>query len=64
MAAGPLRRWGPEADTVAKRAVVWSASQLQAGFDYLVRAAGDPAQVPSSSGTSTSSTVSRGPKPC
>ncbi|MBV9794504.1 MAG: class II aldolase/adducin family protein [Actinobacteria bacterium] len=42
MAAGPLRRWGAEADTVAKRAVVWSDGQLQAGFEYLVRAAGHP----------------------
>jgi len=32
MAAAPLRRWGPEGDTVAKRAVVWSDSQLLAGF--------------------------------
>lgn len=40
MAAGPLRRWGQEEDTVAKRAVVWSDSQLLAGFEYLTRAAG------------------------
>jgi L-fuculose-phosphate aldolase len=40
MAAGPLRRWGPEDDTVAKRAVVWADSQMLAGWDYLVRAAG------------------------
>jgi L-fuculose-phosphate aldolase len=40
MAAGPLTRWGGEDDTVAKRAVVWSDSQLTAGFDYLVRLAG------------------------
>jgi ribulose-5-phosphate 4-epimerase/fuculose-1-phosphate aldolase len=40
MAAAPLRRWGPEEDTVAKRAVVWSDSQLLAGFEYLARAAG------------------------
>jgi ribulose-5-phosphate 4-epimerase/fuculose-1-phosphate aldolase len=39
MAAGPLRRWGTEEDTVAKRAVVWSDSQMLAGWDYLVRAA-------------------------
>lgn len=39
MAAGPLARWGSEADTVAKRAEVWSESQMQAGFDYLVRKA-------------------------
>lgn len=40
MAAGPLTRWGSEADTVAKRSVVWSDSQLTAGWDYLVRLAG------------------------
>jgi ribulose-5-phosphate 4-epimerase/fuculose-1-phosphate aldolase len=40
MAAGPLARWGSEEDTVAKRAVVWSDSQLQAGWEYLVRSAG------------------------
>jgi ribulose-5-phosphate 4-epimerase/fuculose-1-phosphate aldolase len=39
MAAAPLRRWGQEEDTVAKRAVVWSDSQLLAGFEYLARAA-------------------------
>ena len=40
MAAGPLARWGSEEDTVAKRAVVWSDKQLQAGWEYLVRLAG------------------------
>lgn len=40
MAAGPIARWGSEQDTVAKRAVVWSDQQLQAGWEYLVRAAG------------------------
>jgi len=40
MAAGELRAWGDEADTVAKRADVWSASQLRAGFAYLLRQAG------------------------
>jgi L-fuculose-phosphate aldolase len=40
MAAGPLRRWGAEDDTVAKRAVVWSDSQMLAGWEYLVRTAG------------------------
>jgi ribulose-5-phosphate 4-epimerase/fuculose-1-phosphate aldolase len=39
MAAGPLRRWGDEEDTVAKRADVWSARQLRAGWDYLLRRA-------------------------
>ncbi|MFY9864551.1 MAG: class II aldolase/adducin family protein [Trebonia sp.] len=40
MAAGPVRRWGDEEDTVAKRADVWSARQLLAGYEYLVRRAG------------------------
>ena len=40
MAAGPLKRWGSEEDTVAKRAMVWSDTQMQAGWEYLVRAAG------------------------
>jgi ribulose-5-phosphate 4-epimerase/fuculose-1-phosphate aldolase len=40
MAAGPLRRWGGEEDTVAKRADVWSPSQLRAGYEYLLRQAG------------------------
>jgi len=40
MAAGPLKRWGSPEDTVAKRAVVWSDSQLLAGWEYLVRTAG------------------------
>ena len=40
MAAGQLRCWGDEADTVAKRADVWSAGQLQAGWEYLLRRAG------------------------
>jgi ribulose-5-phosphate 4-epimerase/fuculose-1-phosphate aldolase len=39
MAAGPLRRWGAEADTVAKRADVWSVKQLRAGYEYLLRQA-------------------------
>jgi L-fuculose-phosphate aldolase len=39
MAAGPLARWGSEEDTVGKRTVVWSESQLLAGWEYLVRAA-------------------------
>lgn len=40
MAAGPLKRWGSPEDTAAKRAVVWSDSQMLAGWDYLVRTAG------------------------
>ncbi len=45
MAAGPLRSWGEEQDTVAKRADVWSTRQLQAGYEYLLRQA--PAAVAS-----------------
>ena len=40
MAAGPLRRWGSEEDTVAKRADVWSDTQLHVGWEYLLRQAG------------------------
>jgi len=40
MAAGPLRRWGDAEDTVAKRADVWSDRQLRAGWQYLLRRAG------------------------
>jgi L-fuculose-phosphate aldolase len=39
MAAGPLRVWGDEQDTVAKRADVWSPGQLRAGYEYLLRQA-------------------------
>jgi L-fuculose-phosphate aldolase len=39
MAAGPLRVWGAEDDTVAKRADVWAPMQLQAGYEYLLRQA-------------------------
>ena len=39
MAAAPLRHWGDEEDTVAKRADVWSERQLRAGWEYLLRRA-------------------------
>jgi L-fuculose-phosphate aldolase len=39
MAAGPLRVWGSEEDTVAKRADVWAPGQLRAGYEYLLRQA-------------------------
>lgn len=43
MAAGKLRPWGDEADTVAKRADVWAFRQFQAGYEYLLRhATGQP----------------------
>jgi L-fuculose-phosphate aldolase len=41
MAAGALRRWGDEEDTVAKRADVWSSRQLRAGWEYLLRRAAE-----------------------
>ncbi|HTR91212.1 MAG TPA: class II aldolase/adducin family protein [Trebonia sp.] len=41
IAAGPVRVWGQEAGTVAKRADVWAPGQLRAGYEYLLR------QVPS-----------------
>ena len=37
MAAGPLRRWAQEEDTVAKRQDVWSDRQIHAGWEYLLR---------------------------
>ena len=40
MAAGTVTRWGSEVDTVAKRTVVWSDSQVTAGWEYLLRLAG------------------------
>jgi ribulose-5-phosphate 4-epimerase/fuculose-1-phosphate aldolase len=39
LAAGPLRVWGDEQDTVAKRADVWAPRQLRAGYEYLLRQA-------------------------
>jgi ribulose-5-phosphate 4-epimerase/fuculose-1-phosphate aldolase len=39
MAAGTVRVWGSEEDTIAKRADVWSPKQLQAGYEYLLRQA-------------------------
>ena len=43
MAAGPVRAWGAEDDTVAKRADVWAPRQLRAGYEYLLRQAPAPA---------------------
>jgi L-fuculose-phosphate aldolase len=45
MAAGPLRAWGEEQDTIAKRADVWAPGQLRAGYEYLLRQAA-PARTP------------------
>jgi len=39
MAAGPLRAWGEENDTIAKRADVWAPKQLRAGYEYWLRRA-------------------------
>jgi len=39
MAAGQVRVWGQEADTVAKRGDVWAPGQLRAGYEYLLRQA-------------------------
>jgi ribulose-5-phosphate 4-epimerase/fuculose-1-phosphate aldolase len=46
MAAGPVRAWGAEDDTVAKRADVWAPGQLRAGYEYLLRQAPVPASAP------------------
>jgi ribulose-5-phosphate 4-epimerase/fuculose-1-phosphate aldolase len=45
LAANPLRVWGDEADTVSKRADVWSTRQLRAGYDYLLRRSVAPTPV-------------------
>ncbi|NKQ52265.1 class II aldolase/adducin family protein [Amycolatopsis sp. K13G38] len=39
MAAGGPRRWSGDAEVAAKRAGLWVESQLQAGYEYLVRRA-------------------------
>jgi ribulose-5-phosphate 4-epimerase/fuculose-1-phosphate aldolase len=39
MAAGPLRRWGSESDTLAKIPDAWSDTQIQAAWSYLLRRA-------------------------
>lgn len=41
MAAGPIRCWGEEEDTIAKRADVWADSQIRAGWEYLLRLSGE-----------------------
>ncbi|HEX8008795.1 MAG TPA: class II aldolase/adducin family protein [Trebonia sp.] len=55
MAAGPLRVWGSEADTIAKRADVWAPSQIRAGYEYLLRQA-PPGPGPASGWTPRPST--------
>lgn len=37
MAAGPLRRWGGETDTLAKIPDAWGDKQIEAGWSYLLR---------------------------
>ncbi len=37
MAAGPLRAWTSEAESREKAALVWSAGQIEAGWQYWVR---------------------------
>ncbi|MGD0560684.1 MAG: class II aldolase/adducin family protein [Streptosporangiaceae bacterium] len=39
MAAGPLRRWGAEDDTLAKIPDAWGDRQIQSGWKYLLRKA-------------------------
>lgn len=39
LAAGPLRSWSDDDEIAAKKRHAWPASQLRAGYDYLVRAA-------------------------
>jgi len=41
LAAGGPARWSDNAEIADKRALVWSMSQYQAGYDYLVRRASD-----------------------
>lgn len=38
-ASGGPRRWSPDAEVSAKRENLWNATQLRAGYDYLVRRA-------------------------
>jgi L-fuculose-phosphate aldolase len=39
MASGPIRRWGAEADTLAKINDAWSDTQINAAWNYLLRRA-------------------------
>ena len=41
LAAGGPARWSDDTEIAEKRALVWSMSQYQAGYDYLVRRASD-----------------------
>ncbi len=51
MAAGGVRSWSNDEEALAKRNRCWSASQLQAGWEYLVRQA-QSRSVPSNALTS------------
>lgn len=61
MAAGEVARWGAEQDTMAKRADVWSDSQMLAGWEYLLRraAAGGGSGVSHSPGPETAEAEAR-----
>jgi L-fuculose-phosphate aldolase len=40
MAAGTVQRWSDSAELALKRSEVWPPAQLQAGYEYLCRRAG------------------------
>jgi L-fuculose-phosphate aldolase len=37
MAAGPLRAWTSDTESLAKAALVWSDNQIEAGWQYCAR---------------------------
>jgi L-fuculose-phosphate aldolase len=37
MAAGPLQTWTSDTESLEKAALVWSGSQIEAGWEYWVR---------------------------
>lgn len=49
LSAGTLRSWSDDSEIAAKKTHAWPASQLQAGYDYLVRVA-DRASSPRTTG--------------
>ena len=46
IAAGGPRRWSSDGEVTAKRENLWTARQLRAGYDYLVRRADAPFKPP------------------
>jgi L-ribulose-5-phosphate 4-epimerase len=46
MAAGELRGWSDAAECAAKRTECWNPTQIDAGWQYLLRAAGLPTDLP------------------